>query len=728
MQQVIQSYRSGDLQVLHVPTPRVRPGHVLIANQRSVISAGTERMARELARTSLIGKARQRPDQVKRVWQKVRSEGLVSTARQVFEKLDEPTGMGYCSAGVVLACGEGVEQFKPGDRVASNGPHAEVVCVPKHLCAQIPDGVEFEQGAFCVLGAIAVQGVRLSKLGLGDVALVIGLGLVGQLTVALLKAAGCRVLGTDLSPQRCQLAKQMGADHVEVGMSAQRAMDLSAGLGADAVLIAASTSSSAPVELAGQAVRQKGRVVAVGAVGMQLSRRDFYFKEAEFVVSCSYGPGRYDPQYEEAGHDYPAGHVRWTEQRNMQAVLQLMQQGSLDPAPLVTHRYPIEHATEAYQQIEQGEALGVMLEYAEHSPTRHEVSVKLPRQRAAHTGPVGVGCLGVGNFARSVLIPLLCNQPEFEPRMICSAGGVSASYTGTKRGFAEATSDENQLLTHPDVQAVFVATRHNLHAQQTAAALRQGKHVFVEKPLALSIDELRDIHTALLTHPSTPVLMVGFNRRFAPATVRLKQFLADCHDPLTVSIRFNAGHVDHNHWTQNETIGGGRIIGEACHGIDLATFLCGSPVVRVFAESIGGQQVPTDDQCFITLRHANGSISNIAYLAGGDKSFPKERIEVIGGNRIGIVDDFRRITTCRNGKTKRTRWARQDKGHAGCVVAFAQAVRQGDVSPISWNELESTTLASLLAVRSLREGMPVELQFADAAETPRYCSDESNAA
>lgn len=731
MQQVIQNYRSGQLQVMHVPAPRVKAGHVLIANHRSVISAGTERMARELARTSLLGKARQRPDQVKRVWEKVRNEGIFSTAKQVFEKLDEPASMGYCSAGEVLACGAGVEHLKPGDLVASNGPHAEVVCVPKHLCAKIPDGVDCDHAAFTVLSAIALQGVRLAKLGIGDVAFVVGLGLVGQLTVALLKAAGCRVLGTDLSPQRCELAKAMGADVAEAGMNARRVNALTGNLGADAVLITASTSSSGPVELAGQAVRMKGRVVAVGAVGTQLSRRDFYFKEAEFVVSCSYGPGRYDSQYEEGGQDYPAPYVRWTEQRNMQAVLELMAGGQLNPAPLISHRYSIDTATDAYQLIEQGDAqaLGVLLEYSPDSPTRDEVAISLAGQRPPQRGPVGVGCLGAGNFARSVLIPALCQRAEFEPRVICSAGGVSAVHTGSKRGFAEATSDESQVLARPDVDAVFIATRHDEHARQTAWALREGKHVYVEKPLALTVEEVVQVREALTSGDTTPVLMVGFNRRFAPAAVQLKQFFQDCHDPVTVSIRFNAGSIPNDHWTQDEKVGGGRIIGEACHGIDLATYLCGSPVVRVYAESVGGQpmSVKTDDQCFITLRHANGAISQIAYLSGGDKSFPKERIEVIGGGRIGIIDDFRRITTCRHGKTQRTRLAGHDKGHQAAVAAFAQAIRDGKDSPIPWDQLESTSLAAILAVRSLREGMPQEL-YRDSNSAPQLRGDEEASA
>jgi predicted dehydrogenase/threonine dehydrogenase-like Zn-dependent dehydrogenase len=709
--QVIQDLRRGELSVAAVPEPLVRPGHVLIANACSIISAGTEKMVLELAKKSLLGKARERPDHVRRVLQKLRSEGFFNTLRQVREKLDEPVTMGYSSAGVVLACGAGVQQFKPGDRAASNGPHAGVVCVPKNLCARVPDAVPFDQAAFAVLGAIALQGVRLARLGLGDTAFVIGLGLVGQITVALLRANGCRVLGTDLDPAKCRLAVQMGADRAETSLGAHQVMEQTHGLGADAVLITASTKSDGPVELAAEAVRPKGRVVAVGAVGLNLPRRPFYFKEAEFVVSCSYGPGRYDPDYEERGHDYPAAHVRWTEQRNMQAVLDLMAAGRLNLAPLISHRFPIAEAEAAYRLIETGSEpyLGVALEYppAEARPVERRIELR----SAPAAGRLGVGCLGAGNFARMVLLPAI-QKAGLRPRILCSASGLSAKHSGEKLGFEAATADEDEVFRDPDVQAVFIITRHDRHAAQVIKGLQAGKHVFVEKPLALTVEEVQDIESTLVsTREPRPLLLVGFNRRFAPASVQVKQFFASVKAPLTVSIRFNAGPIPAEHWTQDENVGGGRIIGEACHAIDLAAFLTGSPPVRVFAESVGGAQAPniTDDQCFITLRHANGSISSIAYLAGGDKSFAKERVEVLGGGRLAVIDDFQEVVTSSNGKTRRSRTRGQGKGHREEVTEFTRALREGGTSPISWKELQAVSLASILAVRSLREGVPFEV-------------------
>ena len=730
MKQVIQSIRNGKLKVVQVPDPITKPGHVLIANAFSAISAGTEKMAIELAQKSLLGKARERPDQVRRVLEKWRNEGFFRTLAQVREKLDEPMTMGYSSAGVVLACGAGVQDFKPGDRVASNGPHAGVASVPKHLCAQIPETVSFEQAAFTVLGAIALQGVRLAKLELGNTAFVIGLGLIGQLTVALLKAQGCHVIGTDLDASKCELALRMGADYAKPEMKAEDIMKLTQGLGADAVLITASTKSDGPVDLAGEAVRKKGRVVAVGAVGLNLPRRPYYFKEAEFVVSCSYGPGRYDPEYEEQGHDYPAAYVRWTEQRNMQAVLDLMAAGKLNVCPLISHRFKIENAEAAYQLIEAGNEryLGILIEYPEVSSLGRRVELKPPvsgKKFHAISNPkseIGIGVIGAGNFARMTILPTLKKMGNLRLRTICSAGGLSAVHSGEKLGFDIAASDENEVFKDSETDAVFILTRHDQHARQVINALQAGKHVFTEKPLCLNETELDEIITVYnqinetnQKNQTNQILMVGFNRRFSPAAVHVKRFFSDGVSPLTVSIRFNAGAIAPDHWTQDEESGGGRIIGEACHAIDLATYVTGSLPVRVFAESIGGLQSPkiTDDQCFITLRHSNGSISSIAYLAGGDKAFPKERIELFGGGKIAVIDDFKKVITCENGKIKKIRFRGQDKGHQKEIEAFAKALTNGESSPIPWNEIYVTTLASILAVRSIREGIPFDLSYAD---------------
>ncbi len=666
----------------------------------------------DLASKSLLGKAKERPDHVRRVLEKVRNEGLFNTVRAVREKLDEPMTMGYSSAGIVLACGSGVEHYKPGDRVASNGGHAEVVSVPANLCAAIPDGVGFDHAAFAVLGAIALQGVRLAQVQLGDTVFVIGLGLVGQLTISLLHAAGCRVIGTDLAADKCELALKMGAAVAKPGLSAAQIEEMTNGAGADAVLITASTKSNGPIELAAGAVRKRGRVVLVGVVGLELDRRPFFFKEAEFVVSCSYGPGRYDPTYEDMGRDYPIAYVRWTEQRNIEAVLQMMGSGRLNVEPLISHRFKIDEAESAYRMIKDGTEpfLGVVLNYDAEASPESGPTIEL-RSKINSSGAARVGVLGAGNFARMVLIPRIVANSTLTPVVLCSAGGVSAAHSGKKHGFQRATTDENEVLNADDVDVVFSITQHHLHASHVNKAIDAGKHVFVEKPLCMSVDELQTIDEAVARKADAmPVVMVGYNRRFAPLAQQMKAAFAATSAPLTTSFRFNAGSIPSDHWTQSDELGGGRIIGEACHAIDFVTWLTGSLPVRVYAESIGGPTAPkiTDDQCFITVRHANGSVSNIAYLAGGDKACPKERVEVFGGGATAILDDFSVLTTYRRGK-KTVAKGRQDKGHAAEVDAFAAAVAGKTGPPIPWPELRATTLAAILAVQSLREGVPFEI-------------------
>ena len=716
MQQVLQDIRKGQMRVVDVPEPLVHAGKVLIANACSVISAGTEKMVMDLARKSLLGKALERPDQVRRVLEKLRNEGFFSTVRQVREKLDTPMTMGYSAAGVVLACGNGVQGLKPGDRVASNGPHAEVVCVSQHLCTRVPDEVPLDQAAFAALGAIAMQGVRLAKLSIGETVFVIGLGLVGQIVVGLLNAAGCRVLGTDPDPARCRQALALGALAADPTLDAAGVGQFTGGLGADAVLIAASTDSNGPIELAAAGVRQKGRVILVGVVGLELDRRPFYFKEIEFAVSCSYGPGRYDPAYEEHNQDYPAAYVRWTAQRNMQAVLELIAEKKLDLAPLISHRFPIDQAEAAYELIDRAHEpfMGIVLTYPSHDSRRAVHGIQL-KTEVAGGGRVGIGVLGAGNFAKMVLLPAIHKCPQLLPVALCSAGGVSATHSGEKHRFQLVTTDDASVINNPDVQAVFCLTRHDQHAREVVRACRAGRHVFVEKPLCLTTDELTEIEAALEeTERPGRILMVGFNRRFSPAAMLVKDFFAQTHAPLTISVRFNAGPISPDDWTQNEAVGGGRIIGEACHGIDLATFLAGSPPVRVFAESVGGADAGavTDDQCYITLRHANGCVSNIAYLSGGDRAFPKERVEVFGGGQVAVIDDFRKLTTCRKGKIKTRTLRGADKGHSAQIRAFAAAAAGQAASPIGWTDLKAVALASILAVRSLREGTVFEIPTA----------------
>jgi predicted dehydrogenase/threonine dehydrogenase-like Zn-dependent dehydrogenase len=742
MNQVVQNIRKGKLSVKEIPDPVVKPGQVLIANAFSVISAGTERAAIDLAKKSLLGKAMDRPDQVRRVLEKLKNEGILNTISQVREKIDEPMTMGYSSAGVVLACGDGVHEFKPGDRVASNGPHAGVVCVPKHLCVKVPDGVELDSAAFTILGAIALQGVRLAHLGLGETAFVIGLGLIGQLTVALLKTQGCRVFATDLDADKCRIALKMGAEKAKPDFGVKELSDLTLGLGVDAVMITASTKSKEPIELAAESVRKKGRVVAVGDVSLDLPRRPFYFKEAEFVVSCSYGPGRYDAEFEERGHDYPVAYVRWTEQRNMQAVLDLMAAGKLDVSPLISHRFKIQNAEIAYEMIEKGKEpyLGILLEYPEISSFRRTlelkraVSEKKLEKEALHSSLVthhsrfGIGVLGAGNFARVTLLPALKKSGNLRLRTICSAGGLSAVRSGEKLGFEIATSDEDEIYQDPAVGAVFVLTRHDQHARQVMKALHAGKHVFVEKPLCLNETELNGIITAynsaLNTQRSSLVLMVGYNRRFSPMAFQLKSFLANVHEPLVMHYRINAGYLPSDHWVQDPVQGGGRMIGEVCHFVDFLTFMTGAVPKRVLARALPSDGRYRDDNVVITLEFAGGSLGTITYVANGDAAFPKERVEIFGGGTTAVLDDFRRLELVRRGHKKvyQSR-LRQDKGHQEECNAFIAAVREDSSLPIPFEELVATTLTTFAIEKSLRSGEAVVVDL--GMERPETESETS---
>ena len=720
MKQVTQNIKSGTLSLTDLPEPLASPGELVIANAASLISAGTEKMVMGLAKKSLIGKARARPDHARRVLQKIKNEGFLETVRQVRAKLSEPLAMGYSSAGVVVACGDGVQGYQVGDRVASNGPHAGVVAVPVNLCARIPDNLSYDHASFAVVGSIALQGVRLSKVNLGESVMVIGLGLVGQMTVMILKAAGCRVLATDLDPGKCELALKLGADVAKPGLSASQVESLTGGVGADAVIITAATESNAPIELSADAVRRRGRVVLVGVIGLDIPRTPFYMKEAEFTVSCSYGPGRYGADYEQRGQDYPVGFVRWTEQRNIQAVLDMMASGQIDVQPLISHRFTIDNATQAYDMVYGNTEpyLGVVLQYPETDPEQHVRSITMNSAGKA-AGDVGIGVVGAGNFARMTMVPAIQKCDGVALRCICSHRGVSAKSLGEQVGFATVATDTQALLDDDSVDAAFLLTRHDQHADQVLAAIRAGKHCFVEKPLAITCEQVLAIEDALADKgKDAPLLMVGFNRRFSDAAVKTRAHFAKVQQPLTVAFRFNAGDIPADSWVQHAQEGGGRIIGEACHAIDLATYLTGSEPVRVYADCIGGPNAPqiTDDQCFITVRHANGSVSSIAYLAGGDKAMPKERIEVLGGGRMAVIDDFRELTLAAGGNIEKTKTS--GKGHREEVQAFIKAVKQGGACPITWPQLRSVSLASILAVRSLREGAAIVVPAAGPIHEP----------
>jgi len=709
MRQVVQEVRSGLTSARQIPAPVATPGQVVVANAASLISAGTERYVVELAKKSLLGKARQRPDQVKRVLQKIASEGLITTLQQVRAKLDEPMPLGYSTAGVVLECGRGVSEFKPGDRVATAGPHAGVVSVGRNLCARIPEGVTFEQAAYTSVAAIGLEGVRLARVTLGERVLVIGLGLIGQICVALLKAQGCKVFGLDVDPSKLELAKAFGADEVSTGSPVDAIRRFGGGHGVDAVVITAATPSNEPIELAAEVARVKGRIVLVGVVGLNLPRPPFFQKELEFTVSSSLGPGRWDPSYEEKGVDYPVGQVRWTVQRNMEAVLDTMAAGKLPVERLTTHRFAIDEAAKAYDLVT-GRAepfLGILLQYPTvDGPPRRRVELAA---RPAPAGALGVSFVGAGNFARLILMPALERTGGVVPRGLCTAKGLSAEHTGRGKGFAFATTDVEELWRDDATRAVFIATRHDLHANLVIAALRAGKHVFVEKPLCISEEELEAVAaTVEELGERCPILMVGFNRRFAPATAKVAAFMGGA-GPLSISFRFSPGPLPVDHWTQDEEVGGGRIVGEACHAIDTCTALAGSPPVRVFAESVakvGGVET-TDDRVLITLRHASGSISAVSYQAGGDKGFPAERLELFGGGRTAVIDAWDEVELWKGGRAEQASGGK-DKGHRAELEVFLAACRQGGAWPIPWDQVHGVAQATLLAVRSLREGLPFD--------------------
>lgn len=714
MLQVVQDVRSGETKVREIPDPIAAPGQVVVAAAASLVSAGTERYVVELARKSLIGKARERPDQVRRVLQKLRQEGVLFTAQQVMAKLDEPMPLGYSSAGVVLECGRGVQEFKPGDRVAAAGPHAGVVSVSRTQCARIPDNVTFEQAAYTSVAAIGLEGVRLAKATLGERVLVVGLGLIGQMCVAMLKASGCRVFGTDIDPAKLELAKSFGADGVGVGSPREAVRAFAGPQGVDAVVITASAKDNAIIEFAADVTRVRGRIVLVGVTGLDLPRPPFFLKELEFTVSSSLGPGRMDPQYDERGIDYPFGFVRWTAQRNMDAVLDMIAQGKLPVERLTTHRLPIERAAEAYDLITSGApVLGAVIEYpgVRERPRRR---VDLKASKPATAQELGVSLIGAGNYARLVMMPALSKLGDVTWRGLCTARGMNAEHSGRKMGFAFATTEAAEVFNDPRTHAVFIATRHDLHAELVIGALRAGKHVFVEKPLCITAAELTRVAAVVdELGDRCPILMVGFNRRYAVATQRVQGFFAGV-SPRTVGYRFASGAIPAAAWPQDEDVGGGRIVGEACHAIDACVALTGSPPVRVYAESIGAARglETTDDQVFITLRHEDGSLSNVSYQAGGDRSAPVERFEVNGGGRTAHVDEFDAVSLWRGEKHTAERTGR-DRGHEAGFRAFAEACRKGGAWPIPWRETYGTTWAALMAVRSLREGLPIDLDSAE---------------
>ena len=708
MKQILQNLRTGTVELAEVPCPATLRGEILIRTSRSLVSAGTERMLIEFAKANLIEKARQQPAKVCMVLDKVRSDGLGPALDSVRNKLDQPLALGYCNFGRVVDLGAGVTEFGIGDRVASNGKHAEMVSVPVNLCAKVPESVSDEAAAFTVIGSIALQGIRLTQPTLGEAMVVTGLGLIGLVTVQLLRAHGCRVLGLDFDRARLAFARQFGADVVDLSSGAdpvQEAIRFARGNGVDGVIITASTKSSMPVHQAALMCRKRGRIVLVGVTGLELSRADFYEKELTFQVSCSYGPGRYDPRYEQKGLDYPIGFVRWTEQRNFEAILDMLAEGRLAVEPLISHRFGIDDAETAYEIVGGAEpSLGVLLAYPEASDMREE-AVRSRSVRVAPRVPAAtvcqcqrpfptVGVIGSGNYATAVLIPAF-RTAGARLKTVASNTGVSGVHAARKFGFEEATTDIDTLIADPAIEAVIIATRHDTHAELARMSLAAGKHVFVEKPLAISreeIDALQQSAAAKTAKEPGPILMVGFNRRFSPHVRRMKQLLAEHTGPKAFVMTVNAGAIPANHWTQDFAVGGGRIVGEACHFIDLIRFLAGVPIVahRSLIMDAG-----TADTSSISLRFADGSIGTIHYLANGHKSFAKERLEVFAGGGILQLDNFRKLTGFGWPGLKTMSLWRQDKGQFACVRAFVDAISSGGAAPIPFEEIVEVSRLSI---------------------------------
>ena len=689
MKQIVQSLRSGEIRTFDLPRPALSPGRLQVRTQASLISAGTERMLLEFGRADWINKARQQPDKVKQTLEKVRNDGLVSTLEAVRSKLDQPLSLGYCNVGEVIGIGRGVEGFRLGDRVVSNGPHAEIVSVPANLCVRVPDAVPSEQAPFAVVAAIGLQGVRLIAPTLGECVVVTGLGLIGLLSVQLLRAHGCRVLGIDTNPARLALAREFGADTVDLSRGEdplEAAKAFSRGRGVDAVLLAASTRSNEPLQQAARMSRKRGRIVLVGVTGLEISRADFYEKELSFQVSCSYGPGRYDPAYEEQGHDYPYAYVRWTEQRNFEAVLDLMERGDLRIEPLISHRFPLERAQEAYTPLVEGQPA--------------TATVGLPKSASSRPGRA-LAWVGAGNYAGRMLLPAFKGS-GLKLRTLVGRGGVGAAFYAQRFGFEKLTSDEETLWRDPEVDTLVIATRHDSHARWVLQALGQGKHVFVEKPLCLSLDELEAIEAAHAQRPELK-LMVGFNRRFAPHVPKMRELLSSVDAPKAFVMTVNAGFVPRQHWSQDPLVGGGRLVGEACHFIDLLRHLAGAEVLEQDVMALGpsASLEAAAENASIQLRFADGSIGTIHYLANGHRRFPKERLEVFCAGRILQLDNFRVLRGYGWPNFKSLSLWKQDKGQRACVQAFADSLRGGD-TPIPAREIFEVSRLSILADQAAR--------------------------
>lgn len=704
MKQILQNYKTGELSVSEVPEPTVAQGYLIVRNNFSLISAGTERSTVDMAKKNLVGKAKERPDLVKKVFEQVKKNGVTDTLKMVMNRLDATAALGYSSVGIVEEVGSGCTGFKKDDLVACAGQnyasHADVIKVPKNLCVKVPQGVEPQQAAYVTMGAIALQGIRQAEPKLGDTVAVIGLGLLGQLTVQMLAANGCHVIASDFDADKLKLAKEAGAAAAVNSADLQKEIDYQTNeQGADIVIITASTKSNDPIAQAGDVCRKKGSVVVVGAVGMSVPRDTYYAKELDLKLSMSYGPGRYDTSYEEKGIDYPYHYVRWTENRNMAAFLQLVQTNKIDLTKLTTHKFLIQDALSAYQLIEENSEpyLGILLDYSESKRDEKPI-IEL---KAVNEKRVMLGLLGAGNHVKDMLMPHIVASKNFAVSAICSGTGVNAKALGDKFGASFITTDYTEVVKNDAVNSVLIGSRHDLHGEMVLAAIKNNKHVFVEKPLCLTHEELEEVSSAREANPNSRI-MVGFNRRFSSHAEKIKSFVKKINEPIVMSYRVNAGKIPKEHWIQDLEVGGGRIIGEACHFIDFMMFVCDAAPKQVSAVSVSksGDAI-SEDESIITIAFEDGSIGTLIYVAGGAKTVSKERFELFGGGKSVIMDNFMKTTFHTHSSSTTHKTSKMDKGFKQEIAALEEMITNG-VEPMSFEEIQSVTLACLEAHRQLR--------------------------
>ncbi|MGB6269774.1 MAG: bi-domain-containing oxidoreductase [Olleya sp.] len=704
MKQILQSFKTGNTELANVPSPQVKSGQVLIKTTRTLVSLGTERMLVEFGKASLIQKARQQPDKVKMVLDKIKAEGLIPTLETVFNKLEQPLPLGYCNVGKVIAVGKGVNNFKVGDRVASNGQHAEFVCVPQNLVAHIPDNITDNEAAFTVIGAIGLQGIRLIKPTMGENVVVIGLGLIGLLTAEMLIANGCNVIGYDLDDAKVEIAKKKGVNAFNPKRGndpVNFVMNCTNNIGADAVLITASAKSNDIISQAANMSRQRGRIVLVGVIGLDISRAEFYEKELSFQVSCSYGPGRYDDDYEQKGIDYPLPFVRWTQKRNFETVLQLISSGKIVVNDLVSEIVDIDNYNKIYGEIGQSKSIASILKYNEDAKPDHSIIVN---KKELKTNEGVIGLVGAGNFTKMTLLPALKGS-NAQIKHIVSSGGVNGTALAQKHNIAQSTTDYNIVLQDEDVNLVMITTRHNLHADMVIKALEKNKHVFVEKPLALNTKELKNIEEAY--NQSKGTLMIGFNRRFSPHIQKIKSIIADA--PMNVIATMNAGAIPPNVWVHDMAVGGGRIIGEACHYLDLIVYLTGSKIKEVCMNALGQNPEENTDNASILVKLENGSTGVINYFSNGAKSYSKERLEVYSQEKTLTMDNFIKTTGYGTKGFSKLK-TKLDKGHKAQFHKIVESLKKGSVELIPYSELINVTKASFAAIESLKSGQWVEIQ------------------